>query len=125
MAPARFVGRALRRVVALALFGLIRGRRVVVAVAAVAFVGWFALANVGRLPGVPAGTLPSWLPGQSSAPAAASKPASGAAAGAPVGRLRPVGAEAVPSVDSYIKGLTQFDAKLMWGSLSDDALSTM
>jgi hypothetical protein len=45
-----------------------------------------------------------------------------ALAAAPASRLATTNVAAVPSVDSYIKGLTQFDAKLMWGSLSEEAI---
>jgi hypothetical protein len=115
----RFVGRVVRRIIALLLLGLIRGRRVVVAAAAVVAVGWIALANVNRLP-IPSGSLPSWIPlgGSSQAtvqPLRQSQP----------GKVASITADTVPAVDNYIKGLTQFDAKLMWGALSDDAINAM
>jgi hypothetical protein len=50
---------------------------------------------------------------------------SAAAGGVSASTRGPADARAVPSVDSYIKGLTQFDASLMWGSLSDEALQEM
>jgi hypothetical protein len=120
----RFIGRGLRRAVALFLFVLIRGRKAIVVTAAVLAVGWFALANIRSLP-IPAGSLPSWLP--VGGPSASAPPPSGARTPASTGapKLGTINGEIVPSVDSYIKGLTQFDAKLMWGSLSEDAINAM
>ena len=115
----RLIGRAIRRFLAIIVFGLIRGRRVVVAAAAIVAVAWIALANVNRLP-IPSGSLPSWVPigGSSQAtvqPVRTAQP----------GKVAGINGEPVPAVDSYIKGLTQFDAKLMWGALSDDAINAM
>jgi hypothetical protein len=115
----RFAGRVVRRVIALLLFGLIRGRRVVVAAAAVVAVGWIALANVNRLP-IPAGSLPGWVPVGGSSQATVQPLRQSQA-----GKVGPITAESVPAVDNYIKGLTQFDAKLMWSALSDDAINAM
>lgn len=117
-----FVGRAVRRFLALVLFTLIRGRRLVLAAVAVLVFGWLLIANIGRLP-IPAGTLPAFLQPQGAASTA--NTGTGGAREPRTQRLAPVNAEAVPSVDSYIKGLTQFDARLMWGALSDEAISTM
>jgi hypothetical protein len=114
----RLIGRALRRVLALALFLLIRGRRVLVAAVALLVVAWIAVANVNRLP-IPAGSLPSFLPvgsASNNAPAQAPRATT---------KLGTINSQASPSVQNYIKGLTQFDAKLMWGSLSDDAITSM
>lgn len=117
----RFVGRAVRRAIAVVLFGLIRGRKVVLALAAIALVGWFGMANLSRV--APAGMLPSWIPAGGSATSSA---ASGPSRPAPAAtKLGAINADAVPSVDSYIKGLTQFDAKLMWGSLAEEAIQAM
>jgi hypothetical protein len=100
------------------LFVVIRGRKVVLATAAVVVLGWIALANASRLP-IPTGSLPTFL-------------AASGGAGTPVREVRTtrtsgtnLTTEAVPAVDSYITGLTQFDAKLMWGSLADEAISAM
>jgi hypothetical protein len=118
----RFIGRALRRAVALVLFGFIRGRKAIVATAAVLVLGYFAVMNIGRLP-VPQGTLPSWLPVGGSQPSAL-QTATTPRTSAP-GKLASINGESVASVDSYIKGLTSFDARLMWNSLSDDAINAM
>jgi hypothetical protein len=120
----RLIGRAFRRVVAMLLFTLIRGRRVVLPAVAVIALGIFVLPPLLRQ--APAGTLPAPLSALVS-PSGSSGAAPGAArgAGAPVTRIGGMNAEAVPSVDSYIKGLTQFDARLMWGSLSDEAIQAM
>jgi hypothetical protein len=119
----RFLGRAIRRALAMVLFLLIRGRKVVLAVAALLIVGWIAFANLNKLP-IPAGTLPSWVPsGASTASTTAASP--GRSSAPPATKLGAINADAVPSVDSYIKGLTQFDAKLMWGALSEEAIQSM
>jgi hypothetical protein len=122
----RLVGRAFRRVVAMVLFALIRGRRVLIPAVVLLAVAWFAVPALLRQ--APAGTLPAPLsgliaPGGSSS--ATTAPARGANASAPATKMGGMNAEAVPSVDSYIKGLTQFDAKLMWGSLSEEAIQAM
>lgn len=117
----RFIGRGLRRVVALALFFLIRGRKAIVATVAVLAVAWIALANVRSLP-VPQGALPGWLTGGSTPSARTAvtpRPVNATA------KLGTINGEPVAAVDSYIKGLTQFDAKLMWSSLSEDAIQAM
>ena len=119
----RFIGRALRRAVAVVLFVLIRGRKAIVATVAVIAVAWFALANIRSLP-IPQDQIPSWLPVGGSKPVAtaqATRPSPNSAAS----KLGTINGEPVPAVDSYIKGLTQFDAKLMWNSLSDDAIQAM
>src|SRR5262245_42304639 len=123
----RLIGRAFKRVVAMLLFVVIRGRRVLVPAVIVLAVAWFAVPPMLRQ--APAGTLPAPLsalisPGTGSTGAPTSPAARGASA-APSTRVGGMNAEAVPSVDSYIKGLTQFDAKLMWGSLSDEAIQAM
>jgi hypothetical protein len=114
----RPIGRMIVRLLAIVLFVLIRGRKVIAATAAVLLVGYLALINVKSLP-IPAGSLPSFL-------------ASGGTGATPTRDVRTTRAgganlttDAVPAVDSYIKGLTQFDAKLMWGALSDDAINQM
>jgi hypothetical protein len=119
----RFIGRALRRTVALLLFMAIRGRKAIVAAAAVLVVGYFAVMNIGRLP-IPQGSLPSWLPVGGSQQSSSLQTASAPRTAAP-GKLASINAEPVPAVDSYIKGLTQFDARLMWNSLSEDAINAM
>lgn len=122
----RFVGRGLRRAVAVVLLVLIRGRKAIVATAAVIAVAWFALANIRSLP-IPQDQIPSWLPvggSRAAATAPATRPNANGTSGRPT-TLGTLNGEPVPSVDSYIKGLTQFDAKLMWGSLSDDAIQAM
>jgi hypothetical protein len=120
----RLIGRAFRRVVAMVLFGLIRGRRVVIPAVAVIALGFLVVPPLLRQ--APAGTLPSPL-SSLAAPSGSSSAAPGPArgAGAPATKVGGMNAEAVPSVDSYIKGLTQFDARLMWGSLSDEAIQAM
>src|SRR5262245_57986651 len=120
----RLLGRALRRVVAMFLFAAIRGRRVLIPAVALIVIAWFAVPPLLRQ--APAGTLPSPLSGlvaPSGSSGAAAVPARGASA--PATKIGGMNAEAVPSVDSYIKGLTQFDAKLMWGSLSEEAIQAM
>jgi hypothetical protein len=121
MSVLRAIVRLPLRLLAVLLFVLIRGRRVVMAVAAVLVVGWILLANVNRLP-IPSGALPGFL-----------SPSGSSSASAPTAsrtNVRTTGAanlttEQVASVNSYIKGLTEFDAKLMWGSLADEAINAM
>lgn len=124
MSVLRAIVRLPLRFLALLLFMLIRGRRVVLAAVAVVAIGWVLVANVNRLP-IPAGAVPSFLsPGSSTNAATTTRTAAGATA------VRTSGAtnltlEQVPSVNSYIKGLTEFDARLMWNSLADDAINAM
>jgi len=125
MTISRLLGRALRRVVAMLLFVAIKGRRVLIPGVALIAVAWFALPSLMRQ--IPAGTMPAPLsglvaPSTSSGPAQATSRATGSA---PSTKLGGMNAEAVPAVDSYIKGLTQFDAKLMWNSLSEEAIQAM
>ena len=118
----RFIGRALRRAVALVLFMLIRGRKAIVATAAVLVVGYVAFTQIGRLP-IPQGSLPSWMPvggGSTTNSVQTTSPRTSTP-----GKLATINGETVPAVDSYIKGLTSFDARLMWNSLSDDAINAM
>ena len=103
----RFVGRTFRRVVALLLFAVIRGRRALVPLAGLLLVGYAVLPIL-------AGTAATRPSDQAGGPSTAAR---GVATTLVAGS-----SAAVPSVDSYIKGLTQFDAGLMWGSLSDEAL---
>ena len=121
MSVLRAIVRLPLRLLAVLLFVLIRGRRVIAAVAAELVLGWILLANVNRLP-IPTGALPSFL-----APSGSSS-----ASVPPAGRtnVRTTGAanlttEQVAAVNSYIKGLTEFDAKLMWSSLADEAINAM
>ena len=63
------------------------------------------------------------------APSQASTARTNATPGVVIGEVRssrpgPVG-EPVPAVDAYIKGLTTFDATMMWFTLSDDAIASM
>ena len=122
-----FVLRALMRLplrlLAMLLFLMIRGRRVIMAVAAVFVLGWILVANVSRLP-IPAGAVPSFLsPGTSSTSSpTAARTTNVRTSGAASSNLT---LEQVASVNSYIKGLTEFDAKLMWSALSDDAINAM
>src|SRR5690349_17211890 len=107
----RLLGRALRRFVAMLLFVVIRGRRVLIPAVVLLVVGWFAVPPLMRQ--IPAGTMPAPLSGLV-APSTSSGPAQTAsrgASGAPATKLGGMNAEAVPAVDSYIKGLTQFDAR--------------
>jgi hypothetical protein len=106
----RLVGQAFRRVVALLLFAVIRGRRALVPLAGLLLVGYAALPIL-------AGTAATRPPDQAGGPSTAAR---GVATTLVAGS-----SAAVPSVDSYIKGLTQFDAGPMWGSLSDEALQAM
>lgn len=119
MVAMQILGQALRRMIAVVLYTVIRGRRLILATVAIAFVGWIALLNVNRLP-IPAGTLPSIIPGSSQ-----STPARNVGGARTTARAGTISADGVPSVDSYIKGLTQFDARLMWSALSDDAITGM
>jgi hypothetical protein len=118
----RLLGRAFRRVVAMVLFVLIRGRRVLIPAVALIAIAWFAVPPLLRQ--APAGTLPAPLSGVF-VPSGSSSAATGSARGAPTTKIGGMNAEAVPAVDSYIKGLTQFDARLMWSSLSDEAIQAM
>jgi hypothetical protein len=119
MSVLRAIVRLPLRLLAVVLFVLIRARRVVFAAAAVVVLGWILLANVSRLP-IPAGSLPSALsPGGSASPPAAARTAARTSGAANLS------VEQVPSVNSYIKGLTEFDAKLMWAALADDAINAM
>jgi len=123
MSVLRAIVRLPLRFLALLLFMLIRGRRVVLAAVAVIAIGWVLVANVNRLP-IPAGAVPSFLsPSNSTSTTAATRTGTGST-------VRTSGAtnltlEQVPSVNSYIKGLTEFDARLMWNSLAEDALNAM
>lgn len=119
----RLIGRALRRAVAIVLFVLIRGRKAIVATAAVVVLAWFALANIRSLP-LPSEYMPSWVPVGGGRTAQTANPPRSSGTGPPT-KLGTINGESVPAVDSYIKGLTQFDAKLMWGSLSEDAINAM
>lgn len=113
----RPLGRMIVRLLAIVLFVLIRGRKVVAATVAVALLGWIALANMNRLP-IPSGSLPSYLPvGGGATPAREVRATRSGTSN--------LTADAVPAVESYIKGLTQFDARLMWGALADEAITGM
>src|SRR5437867_4527519 len=113
----RPLGRMIVRLLAIVLFVLIRGRKVVAATVAVALLGWIALANMNRLP-IPSGSLPSYVPvGGGATPAREVR--------ATRSGTSSLTADAVPAVESYIKGLTQFDARLMWGALADEAVTGM
>src|SRR5438067_13713938 len=101
MLPIGPIGRALRRAVALGVLVAIRSRRALLPAAGLLVLGYAALSLTGR----PA-AAPSAAP-RADRPAAAGAPA-------PATRLTTTRAAAVPSVDSYIRGLTQFDARLMW-----------
>lgn len=107
----RYIGRWLRRSLAVLLYTAIRGRRTTLAILAVVVVGWLAVANISR--------LPIFLPGVTTGPGGA------ATKDLRVARPAALNAEAVPAVDNYIKGLTQFDARLMWGSLSEEMVSSL
>ncbi len=115
----RGLGRMFRRIIANTLLALLRGRRIIFAALFVVGLVWIGMANLNRLP-IPAGMLSSIFP---------SGGTSGAATGAPVASVRTtrtgVAGEPVSSVDSYIKGLTSFDAKMMWSTLSEDAITSM
>jgi hypothetical protein len=107
------------RLLAVALFMLIRGRRVVMAATAVVVLGWILVANANRLP-LPAGMVPGSV----------SSAGSAGTTNAARSNVRTAGAanltvDQVPSVNSYIKGLTEFDAQLMWAALDDDAINAM
>src|SRR5262245_36187365 len=108
----RLLGRAFRRVVAMLLFVLIRGRRVLISAVVLLAVAWFAVTPLLRQ--APVGTLAAPLSGIFASTGSSSSASTGAARGAsaPATKIGGMNAEAVPSVDSYIKGLTQFDAKL-------------
>lgn len=115
----RGLGRIFRRIIANTLLALIRGRKLVFAALIVLGIGWYAMANLNRLP-IPAGMFANLIP---------STGTSTAATGAPVADVETsrVGAagEPVISVETYIKGLTSFDAKMMWATLSEDAITSM
>jgi hypothetical protein len=122
MSVLRAIARLPLRLLAFLLYVLIRGRRVIAGVAAVVIVGWILLANVSRLP-IPAGALPSFL-------APSGSPSASAPSAARTTNVRTTGSvnlttEQVASVNSYIKGLTEFDARLMWAALDDEAINAM
>ena len=119
MSVLRAIFRLPVRLLAVVVFLLIRGRRVVFAAAAVIVVGWILLANVSRLP-IPAGSVPGFL-----APGGSANPPQAARTAARTSGAASLSVEQVPSVNSYIKGLTEFDAKLMWAALDDDAINAM
>jgi hypothetical protein len=110
MFPIRLIGRALRRAIALGVLVAIRGRRVLLPAAGLVVLAYAALSLTGVPTATPSGS------------ARESGPAAPAAGAPPTRRLVAANVAAVPAVDSYIKGLTQFDARLMWGSLSDEAI---
>jgi hypothetical protein len=112
----RTVGRAFRRAVALGVLGAMRGRRVLLPVVGLLVVAIAGLAFIGRPTAAPSTPVGQLKPSTASVNGGAS---------APTSRLTTTNVAAVPSVDSYIKGLTQFDAKLMWGSLSEEAIQAM
>src|SRR2546425_10419037 len=116
----RLLGRAFRRVVAMVLFVVIRGRRVLIPGVALLAVAWFALP--GLLRQVPAGTLPMPLSGLVAPSSSSSGATSGPArsAGAPATKIGGMNAEAGPGADKYIKGLTPLDARLLWESRSQE-----
>jgi hypothetical protein len=121
MSVLRAIVRLPLRLLAFVVFVLIRGRRVFAAALAVVAVAWILLANVSRLP-IPAGSLPGFLsPGGS---ASATVPAAARSSARTSGAVN-LTTEQVPSVNSYIKGLTEFDARLMWASLAEDAINAM
>src|SRR2546428_12396890 len=82
----RLLGRAFRRVVAMVLFVVIRGRRVLIPGVALLAVAWFALP--GLLRQVPAGTLPMPLSGlvAPSSSSSGATPRPGRPAGGPGGQ---------------------------------------
>ena len=121
MSVLRAIVRLPLRLLAVLLLLLIRGRRVVLAAAAVVAVGWILLANVNRLP-IPASAVPGFLSSGGSTSANAATPARANARTSGAVNLT---ADQVASVNSYIKGLTEFDAKLMWAALDDDAINAM
>jgi hypothetical protein len=106
------IGRALRRALALGILVAFRGRRALLPAAGLIVLGYAALNVAGG-----AAVAPSPSPRENRSVAVA--------AAAPATRPAATNPATVPSVDSYIKGLTQFDAKLMWGSLSDEAIQAM
>src|SRR5207244_12107329 len=83
----RLLGRAFRRVVAMVLFVVIRGRRVLIPGVALLAVAWFALPGLFRQ--VPAGTLPMPLSGLVAPSSSSSGATSGPArsAGAPATKI--------------------------------------
>lgn len=120
-----FGGRLLRRLVAVLLFMLIRGRKVVIPAVAVVLLAVFIGPRV--LERFPAGTLPGPL-AAFSAPGGSASTGAGQAGRTSAPSSTKLGAMSVaaePMVDSYIKGLTQFDARLMWAALSEDAIQAM
>ena len=120
MSVLRAIFRLPLRLLAYVVFMLIRGRRVLAVGLGVVAVGWILAANANRLP-IPAGALPFLSPGGST---------NASATGAARTNVRTSGAvnlttEQVPAVNSYIKGLTEFDARLMWSALDDEAINAM
>jgi hypothetical protein len=109
----RAVLRSILHLTAVLLLVVIRGRRFVLVGAAIVIVAWLALANATRL-GVPAWMLPQFL-----------QPGGGQPGGVRVTRIASLSTDAVPSVDAYIRGLTQFDASMMWGALAEEAITAM
>ena len=117
MIIARLIGRAIRRFFAMLLFFVIRSRRPLAIITAVLVVGYFAMPQIGR--SLPAGSLPGIFPVGGSGSSAAS------AKDVRTTKLGTVNAETAAAVQSYIKGLTQFDANLMWSSLAEEAINSM
>lgn len=106
------IGRILRRVAAVALRAVLMRPRTSVAVAVVLGV---ALWSVWTL-AAPASSV--------GAPSTSRQSASTAQPRNEVRRSGPTEAP-VPAVESYLKGMTTFNAKLMWDALNEDALRQM
>ncbi|TAK22186.1 MAG: hypothetical protein EPO26_12995 [Chloroflexota bacterium] len=107
-------GRGIVRALALLVLWLIRVRRVIFVGAGLVVAAWLVTLSVPRLP-----ILSSF---QSMFGQVSPTTQTGTrAANRPVG----ITGEPVASVDAYIKGLTEFDAQLMWGSLAEEAINQM
>ncbi len=107
--------RILRRLLALFVVVLVNYRRTLLVGVVLLFGGINAVGNFSRIqdPRAVSALVPTTSGARSAAPAA---PVTG----------RPVSLEqAPPSVESYIKGLIEFDARLMWSSLSEEAITAM
>jgi hypothetical protein len=104
--------RILRRALALLLLLVLRPRRAIAFGVAVGLVGWYLVANA-RVIALPGGrTLADLLGRLPAAPGA-------------VAVRSEVRYETVPAVEDYLKGLTQFDARLMWNALSEEAILSL
>lgn len=111
-----FLWAVFRRFLALVVLVLMHYRRALLLAIVLFISGSAALGGLGRISGASNFVA---LP-NASASAASRTVSSGALA-----TRGALGADAPASVESYIKGLIEFDARLMWSSLSEEAINQM